>query len=100
MKRWLLSGVLATTILAGCTSLKVDMDYDPARDFTAYHSYAWIPVPPNIQGAATRNDLVDARVTGAVNTELAKPQVEPSKLTQLATQLGDLQKQYASLRGN
>lgn len=29
----------------------------------------------------------------ALNTELAKPQVEPSKLTKLAGQLGDLQKQ-------
>jgi hypothetical protein len=37
--------------------------------------------------------------TTAVNTELAKPQVEPSRLTQLAGQLGDLQKQYASLMG-
>ena len=35
----------------------------------------------------------------AVNTELAKPQVEPSRLTQLAGQLGDLQKQYSALKG-
>jgi hypothetical protein len=35
----------------------------------------------------------------AVNTELAKPQVEPSRLTQLAGQLADLQKQAASLKG-
>ena len=35
----------------------------------------------------------------AVNTELAKPQVEPSKLTQLAGQLGDLQKQTSALKG-
>lgn len=35
----------------------------------------------------------------AVNTELAKPQVEPSRLTQLAGQLGDLQKQYGALKG-
>jgi hypothetical protein len=35
----------------------------------------------------------------AVNTELAKPQVEPSRLTQLAGQLGDLQKQVAALKG-
>ena len=43
---------------------------------------------------------VDALIpkTTAVNTELAKPQVEPSRLTQLAGQLGDLQKQYASLK--
>jgi hypothetical protein len=35
----------------------------------------------------------------AVNTELAKPEVEPSKLTQLAGQLGDLQKQAGALKG-
>ena len=35
----------------------------------------------------------------AVNTELAKPDVEPSKLTQLAGQLGDLQKQAGALKG-
>jgi hypothetical protein len=35
----------------------------------------------------------------SVNTELAKPQVEPSRLTQLAGQLGDLQKQYNALKG-
>jgi len=34
----------------------------------------------------------------AVNTELAKPQVEPSKLTKLAGQLGDLQKQVAAIK--
>jgi hypothetical protein len=35
----------------------------------------------------------------ALNTELAKPQVEPSRLTQLAGQLGDLQKQVGALKG-
>ena len=35
----------------------------------------------------------------ALNTELAKPQVEPSRLTQLAGQLGDLEKQVAALKG-
>jgi hypothetical protein len=47
----------------------------------------------------TKVDAMIPKAT-AVNTELAKPQVEPSKLTQLAAQLGDLQKQYAALRGN
>ena len=35
----------------------------------------------------------------AVNTELAKPQVEPSRLTQFAGQLGDLQKEAGALKG-
>jgi hypothetical protein len=35
----------------------------------------------------------------AVNTELAKSQVEPSRLAQLAGQLGDLEKQVGALKG-
>jgi hypothetical protein len=35
----------------------------------------------------------------AVNSELAKPQVETSRLPQLASQLSDLQKQTDSLKG-
>ncbi len=35
----------------------------------------------------------------AVNTELAKPQVEATRLPQLATDLSDLQKQVGSLKG-
>ena len=51
--------------------------------------------------SAADKSKVDALIPKAtsVNTELAKPQVEPSKLTQLASQLGDLQKQYAALKG-
>jgi hypothetical protein len=46
----------------------------------------------------TKVDTLIPKAT-AVNTELAKPEVEPSRLTKLAGQLGDLQKQYASLKG-
>jgi hypothetical protein len=35
----------------------------------------------------------------ALNTELAKPQIETSKLGQLAKDLGDLQKQVTDLKG-
>ena len=52
--------------------------------------------------SAADKSKVDALIPKAtsVNTELAKPQVEPSKLTQLASQLGDLQKQYTALKGH
>jgi hypothetical protein len=44
---------------------------------------------------------VDALIPKAssVSSELSKPQVEPSRLAQLAGQLADLQKQYAALTG-
>ena len=55
---------------------------------------------PNVSAAdKTKADALIPKAT-SVNTELAKPQVEPSKLTQLASQLGDLQKQYAALKGH
>src|SRR5262245_54675993 len=60
MKRWLRSGVLAATMLAGCAGLKVELDYDPARNFGAYHSYAWLPAATSKEGEAlVRNDLVE-----------------------------------------
>ena len=55
---------------------------------------------PNTSAAdKSKLDTMIPKAT-SVNTELAKPQVEPSKLTQLASQLGDLQKQYAALKGH
>jgi hypothetical protein len=54
---------------------------------------------PNL--APADKGKVDALLPKAtsVNNELAKPQVEPSRLTQLAGQLGDLQKQVGALKG-
>ena len=55
---------------------------------------------PNLPAAD--KGKVDALIPKAssVNSELAKPQVEPSRLSQLAGQLTDLQKQYAALKGH
>jgi hypothetical protein len=55
---------------------------------------------PNL--AEADKGKVDALLPKAtsVNNELAKPQVEPSRLTQLAGQLGDLQKQVGALKGS
>jgi len=49
---------------------------------------------------AAERAKVDALIPQArtVNTELAKPQVETSKLTQLAGQVTDLQKQVAAIK--
>jgi len=72
MKQWLRSGVLAAAMLAGCSGVQVDLDYDPARNFNAYHSYAWLPAATTAEGEAViRNDLVEARVVAAVDSALA-----------------------------
>jgi hypothetical protein len=51
--------------------------------------------------SAADNAKVDSLLpkANAVNTELAKPEVEPSKLAKLAGQLADLQKQTSALKG-
>ena len=51
---------------------------------------------------AADKSKVDALIPKAssLSSELAKPQVERSRLTQLAGQLTDLQKQYAALKGH
>lgn len=51
--------------------------------------------------AAPQAKQVDALLpkATALTGELGKPQVEPSKLSQLASQLGDLQKQVGTLKG-
>ena len=51
--------------------------------------------------SAADKSKVDSMLPKAtsVSDELAKPNVEPSKLTQLAGQLGDLQKEYGALKG-
>jgi hypothetical protein len=55
---------------------------------------------PNL--APADKGKVDALLPKAtsVNNELAKPQVEPNRLPQLAGQLGDLQKQVGALKGS
>ena len=35
--------VLATILLAGCSTLTVNTDHDPRVNFARYHTYAWAP---------------------------------------------------------
>ena len=71
MKPMMRSVLLTVLLLSGCTGLKVDLDYDPARDFAAYHTYAWLPQPSG-SDADIRNDLVNARIVSAVDDSLAQ----------------------------
>jgi len=51
--------------------------------------------------SAADKSKVDSMLPKAtsVSDELAKPNVEPSRLAQLGGQLGDLQKEYGALKG-
>jgi len=64
-----LAGMLA---LAGCSTVQVDTDYDPGTDFSALRSYAWLSSKqPPTGDPRIDNPLLDARLRGAIDAELA-----------------------------
>ncbi len=58
--------------LAGCSSLKVNTEYDPTAPYASYKTYAWVQTPPGPEQApAIRNPVIRERVVAAVDRELA-----------------------------
>jgi hypothetical protein len=78
----LCAGALAVA-LAGCSSIRVNYDYDPKADFSNYHSWSWLPQPkPEVIDPRVHNEIVDRRVRRAVEAALAArgyQQVEPGR---------------------
>jgi hypothetical protein len=68
MKTMSLAGAALLALLAGCSSISVDIDYDRAVDFTKLETYDWLPVEKRGPYAG---DLVDKRIRAAVEEELA-----------------------------
>lgn len=63
--------VLLLLVLA-CSSLRVNVDYDPNEDFSAYRTFTWFPREQRQQGDyRADNPLLDARIRSAVERELA-----------------------------
>ncbi len=64
---------LAALAAAGCSSIKVQTQYDPAAPLATYKTYAWLATEPGAeQAAAIRNPSVRALVVGAIDRELQK----------------------------
>lgn len=56
-------------ILCGCSSVRVNSDFDPAADFSAIHTYSWKKV--NIQGdALAQNPLLYKSIVGSIDRYL------------------------------
>ena len=81
-----LLAVLSLIILSGCESpMKVDSEFDPAADLTAYKTYAVLPLPNSIPGADPGAVLRMKRVVGdALNLAL-----EAKGYTEVALQDAD-----------
>ena len=64
------TGVLLAGILTACAVIKAqDVRYNfmPGTDFSKYHTYKWV----NIEGGAHPNQIVDAQIRQAIDTQLA-----------------------------
>ena len=87
--RWPSLSILAlAAALAGCSSLKVNTEYDPTAPYDSYKTYAWNPkVPGPEEAPSIRNPMVQAQVMAAVDRELrakgfamVKPEANPDLL--------------------
>jgi hypothetical protein len=64
--------LVATVAVGGCSTVKVQTDYDPGADFARLQSYAWLPDPrPPTGDPRIDSTLLDSRIRSAVDSQLA-----------------------------
>jgi len=67
------STLVLSVALAGCSTVKVNTEYDPTAPFPSYRTYAWLTTPPGSEQAPTiRNPVLHERVVSALDREMAK----------------------------
>ncbi len=71
-----LAAVVACALLAGCSQYDIKYDYDVDSNFSAYRTYAWMPIKidegsVSATTAAQRNTLLDKRIRTAVDATVA-----------------------------
>jgi hypothetical protein len=67
------TAALLALVLAACSSVQIDTDYDPNADFSALRSYAWLAEKqPPTGDPRIDSALVDARIRGAIEAQLAE----------------------------
>ncbi|HEX6791913.1 MAG TPA: DUF4136 domain-containing protein [Candidatus Krumholzibacteria bacterium] len=76
MKFHVLLAMLGIALLAGCSSYDIKYDYDMDSNFNSFKTYKWIErtmtnASGSAQKALTNNSLLDKRIRGAVDNELA-----------------------------
>ncbi|HSF68116.1 MAG TPA: DUF4136 domain-containing protein [Nitrospiraceae bacterium] len=74
MRRWLLMipVVMFFACVVGCSTIDVKIDFDPAADFTRFHTFAFGGLTDITQTGLLDNSLVRKRIESAVARELTK----------------------------
>jgi hypothetical protein len=70
-RQWPLALVAAAALLAACSTVQIDSEYDRGTDFTRLKTFRWVDTPPvNIGDPRIDDQVLQARVQMAVNREL------------------------------
>ncbi len=70
MTKLMKTGVPGLLLLAGCSTLTVQTDYETTYDFSALNTYAWLEDEAPSNDIRINNSLIINRVVNAVNTSL------------------------------
>ena len=70
-----LAAIAACFLFTGCSQYEINYDYDVDSNFSAYHTYSWMPITinegqTNAETAVQSNTLLDSRIRSAVNTNM------------------------------
>jgi hypothetical protein len=57
-------------LLVGCATAQVSTDYNPAADFSGYHTFSWIAEAPQVNDIRLQSGLAATRIRTAVETVL------------------------------
>jgi len=80
----LVAAMLGILLLAGCSSYDIKYDYDMQTNFASLKTYKWIErTVTNATGSASvaqrNNSLLDKRIRGAVDTQMAAKGFTPTE---------------------
>lgn len=65
--------LLLAAAAAGCSTMKVETEYNPGAPFASYRTYAWITAQPGPeQPPPLRDPRIRSMIVGAVDREMAK----------------------------
>jgi len=72
VKHLFIAVLVAATALAACNPIYVNQDYDDEADFASYKTYAWVDSPFAETDPKKQNTLLEKRIRGWADEELAK----------------------------
>jgi len=74
------AALAAVALMAGCSSMSVNYDFDSNADFAQYRTFAWMAKPQGLPADANQaklhNDIIDRRIETAIQGELAARHIE------------------------